>query len=58
MKTALGYHRLTIDLEPENYNRLKKLAVQNERTASKQAKIILLEILSKLELTTKRTKPK
>jgi hypothetical protein len=44
-KTKLDYHRLTIDLEIEMYKALKSIAAAEERSVSKQAKMILKEWL-------------
>lgn len=43
------YHRLTIDLEPDLYKKLKKRADEDERTASKQAKLFIKYALENLE---------
>lgn len=44
-KKKLEFHRLTIDLEPDLFKQLKAHAAENERSASKQAKVIIKEYL-------------
>lgn len=39
------FHRLTIDLEPAIYAKLKKLADIENRTASREAKVLLTKVL-------------
>ena len=53
IKNKPDYHRLTLDLEPELYAKLKEMADAQERTASKQAKVMLLNLL-----TPSKPKPK
>ena len=48
------YHRLTMDLSLDDYKRLKAIAKRNERSPSKQAKMMLLDILSNTKIITKK----
>lgn len=43
------YHRLTIDLEPDLYAHLKEMALREDRSASKQAKVLIKDGLEKDE---------
>jgi hypothetical protein len=47
MKEQPAFHRLTIDFEKELYAKLKALANENDRSASKQAKAMLRQALEK-----------
>ena len=53
--TGKLYHRLTMDLALDDYKRLKAIANRNERSASKQAKMMLLDIISNTKIITKRS---
>jgi hypothetical protein len=44
------FHRLTLDLDKETYNKLKVLAADTERSPSKQAKVILIEYIQKTKI--------
>lgn len=43
------FHRLTIDVEPDLYRLLKAEAQRNERSVSKQAKVLLKGVLEENE---------
>ncbi len=44
------FHRLNIDLEPAIYQIIKKLANNNERSVSKQAKVMLVEFMKRSQI--------
>lgn len=48
LKRKTKFFRLTIDMDPEPYAKLKAKASQNERTPSKEAKVMLV---AQLEFT-------
>ena len=45
-RTVLKFHRLTVDLDVPDYAKLKAIANRENRTASKQAKVMLVQLLA------------
>ena len=52
LKPKSKFFRLTIDMDPEPYAKLKAKAARNERTPSKEAKVMLV---AQLELTKEKS---